>query len=103
MQRFLTCCPKPVFSSSALLKEARKVVRKATLSVLLYTVYLIHHQMVVSVDLEDKNATQYQSIDYTIAEDAIEEFDDIYTAYRRVCEDLNSVDIFIRFVLLLFD
>jgi hypothetical protein len=47
------------------------------LSVLLFTVYLIHHQENDSIDLEDKNARQTKLIDYTMIKDAFEDFGDI--------------------------
>ena len=96
MQRFLTNCPKPMFSSAQQLIEASKIERKMSLTSLLYVVHLIHHQV---HHHENGSSSRRKLLDYSLSDEARVIFNKTYSEYRKVCENMNEVDIFIRYVL----
>jgi hypothetical protein len=98
MQRFLTNCPKPMFSSAQQLIEASKIERKMSLTSLLYVVHLIHHQVVPVDKHENGSSSRRKLLDYSLSDEARVIFNKIYSEYRKVCKNMNEVDIFIRYV-----
>jgi hypothetical protein len=98
MQRFLTNCPKPMFSSAQQIIEASKIERKMSLTSLLYVVHLIHHQVVPADKLETGSSTRRKLLEYSLSDEARVVFNTTYSEYRKICENMNEIDIFIRYV-----
>jgi hypothetical protein len=93
MQRFLSCCPQPMFYKSNFIND--EVSRSISLKVLLYCVKLLH-SIVIENDL---NIIQYEAIIYTFDAETTEFFNNFCDRCKVVCEIMNSKDIFIRYII----
>jgi hypothetical protein len=85
MQRFLSCCPKPHFFSSFEINEARSTRREFSMTVLLYIARLLHERFVL---IEKTNEKARKKIEYTFEEESQTLFNEVYTEYRRVSEQM---------------
>jgi hypothetical protein len=94
MQRFLSCCPQPMFYKSNFINDAREVSRSISLKVLLYCVKLLH-SIVIENDL---NIIQKEAIIYTFDAETTEFFNSFCDRCKEVCEVMNLRDIFIRYI-----
>jgi hypothetical protein len=96
MQRFLSCCPKPIFFSAEDIEQAQLFERKFSFTVLLYTIKVFHIQKVVSEAVIDNNSKQKKIIKYLFDKEAKATYNSIFTTYRSVSAFMNDHDVFIR-------
>ena len=87
-QRFLTCCPKPVFYFIAeAIENAQKIQPQLSIKVLLLYVKLFHTQV---IDDNKDVPVQRKAIKHKLDEMSNRLYNKLYSEYRKICETMNN-------------